>query len=270
MPSYERIIVAGAPGSSKTHSWLTIAEALPNSMFYVFDPEDGVERIRAASFPQVKNICYYFTPFWFRKLEQIGERRWFGGVSEATSKIKQDVKPNDWVIVESLPSMWDTAQSGFVGAIWDKGIGEYFLERRKTMENAGAKSKRLEAFDGWRDWGVIKKMHNDDFIIPICFQLPVHSYMTSSLSVTTMGEKEKEDPDIRGFYGDSLVRVDGEKRNVFRVQTILIFYGNKKTGWSYSTFVKDRGNREWKDKAPLVNFAAQYLGGVAKMPGILG
>ena len=611
MPSYERIIAAGAPGSSKTHSWLTIAEALPNSTFHVFDPEDGAERIRAASFPHVKNICYYSTPFWFKKLEHIGEKGWFGGVSESFSKVRQEVKPGDWVVVESLPSIWDIAQSGFVGAVWDKGIGEYFLERRKAMENAGAKSKKLEAFDGWKDWctddqteimtlhgwkkytglkqgekvlalsaspwgsrwepvldlyvgphknrtmvhldgvshnslttqdhrwlvesqiggrkyvtrwktsktlstndriptqaprldlpqqarysdtlvelaawhmtegcalhptdrpstrviisqsetihpnyvrqirlalsiefgshgwcekrrdsgvvemwlnsgpshvldtlapnklptkeflhsltlgqldifistclagdgsvrptgqrsfaqsnreraetfelacilrglptrswdrtrpvrwgkpdsyeisllssrgsfpigavaqlpyheekglsgraiaeevthegivwcpvtpsgtwlarrggkvyftgnSVIKKMHNDDFIIPICFQLPVHSYMTSSLSVTTMGEKEKEDPDIRGFYGDSLVRVDGEKRNVFRVQTILIFYGNKKTGWSYSTFVKDRGNREWKDRAPLVNFAAQYLGGVAKMPGILG
>jgi len=265
MPTRERILLAGAPGSGKTYSWLTIAEALPKSTFWVIDPEDGVERNRLDFFPDVKNIKYYFTPYWTKELSKIGLDRWEGGVMEAFKEIKEKVKENDWVIVEALGALWDMAQGGFVDQVFDKGIGEYFLEARLEFQKLAKSGKgtRLNALEGFKDWVVIKKMHNDDLIVPICYQLHVHSIFTSSLSITQRGEASKEDADIQSFYGDSLIRVDGEKRNPFRVQTIIACRGTPKKGFMLNTMFKERGKRKWLEDAKNVNFFYQYLVSVA-------
>lgn len=283
----ERILVGGNTGSGKTHGWLTIAQAFPDLHFHVIDPEDGVDRTRIG-FPnkdhpvELKNITYYATPQWLGEVapETPGSKdRFVGGVTGAFARIKSTAKPGDWVVVEAMGAMWDMAQDGFVGAIWDKGIGEYFLERRKAQEEQeqairegklkGKVSSRLDAMDGWKDWLVIKKLHNSDFIIPICTRLPVHSYFTTSMSVTSKAEAAKEDPDIQSMYGETLIRYEGEKRNPFRVQTGFIFSGNKRDAFFMTTFLKEWSNRAWMTKVPLHNFALQYLVAVGgwKFPG---
>jgi len=256
----ERILVGGPAGTGKTYEWLTIARLLPNRKFHVIDPDSGVIRVwknDMDGFKDLTNIDYYFTPVWFEELKKT-EDGWRGGIKEAFDQVKTRAKPDDWVVVEALDGIWDLAQGGFVDAVFDKGIGEYFLERRKSLTD---KATRLDALDGWKDWTVIKKMHNDDFINKVCYQLPVHVYMTTGISVTTQSLASKEDAETRSFYGDSLFRLDGEKRNGRRVQSIFIFNKGKE-GWKYMTFLKDRG-RIWVENEELFDFGIQYLQGVA-------
>lgn len=261
--SRERILMGGAPGTGKTFAWLTIARANPDVTFHVIDPDDGVIRVwqenveGQAPFANVKNINYYFTPFWYGTLNphEIGQ---IGGVHQAYLDIKSKAKPNDWIVVEMISQLWQMVQGAFVQEIFNEGIGEYFLKARKNMK---ASSGSLNPLEGWTDWQVINRMHNDDFIIPLNYRLPCHTFITSSVSVLS-GSNSKEDPEVKSFYGDSKIRFEGQKHNVFRAQSIFIVSRNSQGQWQISTILKDRG-RAWMVKEVLYDFSLQYLRGKA-------
>lgn len=261
----ERIEIGSTEGAGKTYAWLTIAANCPKNKFYVIDPDDGVRRVWYNEFKDVNNIEYYFTPKWFHKgfdgyrvrptadliNDGSGKKNIFkSGIADAWKLIKPKIKEGDWLISEHMHLIWNSSQEMFADEIFDKEIGNYFLERRKAMD---AGSKKLEAFQGWTDWSVINKAHNDDFINDICFDNPGHVFMTTSTSMSQPGAKE--DADIKAFYGDTSIRFDGQKHVVFRVQTKMIF---KVTGrgkdrkYIMNTFLKDRGRehveeQEWSD-----------------------
>jgi len=273
----ERIISGGAPGAGKTYDWATIARALPKSKFYVIDPDDGVRRVLYETineervFPDLSNIEYYFTPTWYtngaenvpkvNRLDDDELKAFRCGVADAWKTIKPKVKSDDWIIVEHLGNIWARVQDGFADEVFDKDIGQYFLERRKAMK---AGSKRLEALEGWTDWSVVNKLHNDDFIISVCFEQPAHVYMTTAISVIDPS-RTKEETEIKAFYGDTNIRFEGQKHNPFRAQTIIIkkAVGSKDDKkFVANTFLKDRG-REWMREQEISDFYYDYLVGVA-------
>ena len=269
----ERILVGGTEGTGKTYAWLTIARALPKVKFYIIDPDDGVRRVWYNEFPDVTNIEYYFTPKWFntdyetyskqgpKSTRTDNDRLAFrSGVADAWKTIQGKVKLGDWVIVEHLHLLWASVQDTFADEVFNKSIGEYFLEKRKMMKTG---SKRLDAMEGWNDWGVINKMHNDDFMIKVCYDNPGHVFMTTSTNMVQPGSKE--DADIKAFYGETSIRFEGQKHNVFRAQTKLI---TKQSGrgenreYIMSTFGKDRG-RTWLEEESWSDFYYQYLVAIA-------
>jgi len=267
----ERILAGGTEGSGKTYAWLTIARNQPEHKFYVIDPDDGVRRVWYPEFKDVTNIEYYFTPKWFAKdyetyskgpqSEKLNDGSgrsgiFKSGVADAWKIIKPKVKPGDWIVTEHLHLLWNSTQDMFADEVFSKDIGQYFLEKRKAMKEG---AKRLEALEGWTDWSVINKMHNDDFMIPVCYENPAHLFMTTSVSLLQPGIKE--DVDLKAFYGDTSIRFEGQKHNVFRAQTKLIFkVGGSKDARSYkfSTFLKDRG-RSWVLDEEWSDFYFSYL-----------
>jgi len=223
-------------------------------------------------FPECKNIEYYFTPTWFSKdyetfknkgptltpLKDGSDRPgiYKAGVADAWKTIKPKVKADDWVILEHMHLLWSSIQDAFADEVFDKDIGNYFLEKRKLMKEG---SKRLEALEGWTDWNVINKLHNDDFTVKVCYDNPGHVFMTTSTSMTQ--PNAKEDANLKAFYGDSTIRFEGQKHNVFRVQTKLIMKQmgrGKDREYAMSTFTKDRG-REWLEECTWEDFYFQYL-----------
>ena len=267
MELQERILLAGGAGTGKTYGWLTIARYFSNSKFYVIDPDDGVRRVWYSEFPEVNNIEYYVTPKWYGKNYETCKNRpvavpikgrqncYQSGVADAWKLIKPKLKENDWVIIEHLGTLWDMVQSGFASEIFRENVGEYFLETRKNLKPG---DRTLDAFKGWTDWPTINKMHNDDFIIPVCFENPAHVLMTSSISISTSGDKE--DIEVKQFYGDTKIRIEGQKRNPFRAQTILLLtrQNRKPPKYMMETFVKDRG-RQWIDTREWSDMALDYL-----------
>jgi len=262
MPIRERICVIGAPGTGKTFQWLKIAQALPRVTFHVIDPDDGVDRVRVPEFPDLKNINYYFTPDWFGELVAIGDRRWMGGVDAAARKVLSGHKEGDWIVLEHMGAQWDLVQSSFTDEVFGKDIGQYFLERRKAQS---PRMTRLDAFDGWKDWVVIKKLYNEDYFNKMCYRTKAHLYITSSFSIVSDAVAAKEEPEIQEFYVGTKIRIEGEKKIPFKVHTVLLFSGNFKTGWRVSTFQKER-SRRWLDQVPLSDFYVQYLSRVAGWP----
>ena len=83
------------------------------------------------------------------------------------------------------------------------------------------------------------------------YQLPSHIIVTSK--VTPLASSDETE--IRSLYSFLGIRPEGEKRNSYRVHTILYLSRDKK-GW-YMTTVKDRGRRQL-DKVPVTDFAIQY------------
>lgn len=255
----ERIMAGGSFGTGKTKAWLDIAANCPDSKFYVIDPDDGVKRVwYTEEFKNVKNIEYYSTPRWFTTSIDVVPKVnkdedpncYICGVADAWETIKPKIKKGDWIIVEHLHLLWQMVQSAFADEVFGKSIGKYFLQARKSMDD---NSKRLDALQGWVDWPVINKLHNDDFIIPICFENPAHVFMTTSVSMG--GDNSKEDKDLKSFYGESTIRLEGQKHNPYRAQTILLFKHTgsmSKPDYKINTFLKDRGrkflvDRKWND-----------------------
>jgi len=285
---FERILVVGMAGSGKTYNWLKIAQWSPKRRFHVIDPDDSVDRVRYGNsdgynrdFPDMNNINYYLTPTWFGKLVQAGPDRWMGGTIDAFHKIREDFKPGDWIIVEQGGLLWENVQSGFTDEVFNKDIGQYFLERRRAQyeqdealiasQKAGQQVRKQKdsgsAFEGWKDWSVINKLYNADFIMPLCYELRAHVYMTSTLTVVDPKSQSirKEDPEIALFYAGSPFRIDGQKHVPVKMQSILLLAGNPNVGFVMSTFIKDRGRR-WMRQVPIVNFPVQYLVAVGKWP----
>ncbi len=264
----ERIMLGGVMGSGKTYAWLTIARMYPNSKFYVIDPDDGARRVWFPEFPEVKNIEYYFTPRWYTKGFEEYQKKpsaivtdkdrncYLSGVADSWYLIKPKLREKDWIIVEHMGMIWPSALNGFTDEVFMKDIGSYFLEARKKMKPG---SKKLDAMEGWTDWNVINKMHNDDFVIPICFENPAHVLMTTSVSIAQEGAKE--DADIKAFYGDTKIRLEGQKHTPYKMQTIILMSANgkpKERKHYMTTFLKDRG-RAWMDNKEWTDFALDYL-----------
>ena len=269
----ERILVAGAPGTGKTYAWACLARAMPKHKFYVIDPDDGVRRVLyevdesgERVFPDLSNIEYYFTPKWYtdgvvnigkvNKLEDKELKAFQCGVADAWKVIKPKVKADDWIVVEHMGNIWARVQDGFTDEVFNKDIGQYFLERRKAMTQG---AKRLDALEGWTDWSVINKLHNDDFMVPICFENPGHVYMSTAF--TMVEPRAKEDAEIKAFYGDSSIRLEGQKHNPFRAQTMLLFKASGSRDsrkYFVNTFLKDRG-RPWMVEQEITDFFYDYL-----------
>ena len=107
-------------------------------------------------------------------------------------------------------------------------------------------------------------MHNDDFIIKVCYDNPGHVFMTTSTTMTQANAKG-EDAALKAFYGESTIRFEGQKHNVFRVQTKLIMKQEgrgKDRKFIMSTFTKDRG-RTWLNEYDWSDFYLEYLSTIA-------
>lgn len=275
----ERIMLGGVPGTGKTYAWATMARMLSENKFYVIDPDDGVRRVlyevdektKERIFPDLSNIEYYFTPKWYHKdFQNVGKAdrledkqliSFISGVADAWKLIKPKLKSGDWIILEHLGNLWARVQDGFSDTVFQKDIGQYFLEQRLQLSSG---AKRLDALKGWTDWSVINKMHNDDFIIPVCFENPAHVLMTTAVSQIQAGDRTEEQ-DLKAFYGDNLIRYEGQKHNIYRAQTILLFQAEGKAvnrKYYMSTFLKDRG-RPWMERKDWYDFGYQYMVEVA-------
>ena len=234
----ERILVYGQSGCGKSYAHLKIAEAYPMSKFYIIDTDDSIPRMVANELTELHNIEVYPAQDWL-------------GCVKALEEIKSKVKPDDWLVVDMLCSVWDFVQTYFIEEVFNQDTGSFFLQARKELKT-GASS--LSALKGWVDWTVINKLYQG-WINEITYRLPCHVFFTCKAARIS----KEDDPGTQDIYSIFGVKPEGEKRNIYRVHSVFLL-AHDRNGYNIST-VKDRGRigLENHPLTPEQNFATRYL-----------
>jgi len=245
----ERILMMGAPGSGKTYQWMKTAQLLKptGAKFRVIDTDAAIPFMLDTQFPDLKvenggNVIVLSAYDWPH-------------YREALQKLLKDSKPNDWGVVDMIDNAWSTVQSYFVGEVFQKDIGDYFLEIRKSIEAAKKRSRSImqDAMKGWVDWPVVNKLY-EDWILPLVHQETFHLYATTKAQPVT----NEDDPAIKLVFGENGIRPSGQKHLGHQMHSIFLLLWDGKSGW-FITTVKDRSGRQYFDRDVLLSFPKQYL-----------
>ena len=243
--SRERILVYGDTGSSKTTSYLNVARWLQRSgssaRIYVADTDNAVPDMLDEGYDDLNNVVV--TPVY--------------GFDEYQDWIKQTVSvvnPDDWIVVDMLGDAWTAAQRYFTERVFGADLGNYFLRVREYNEMT-EKDKR--EFDGWTDWKVINKLHQD-FTNLLCLRNTCHVLCATK---QTPVNARIDDSTMVGTYGRFGVRPEGQKHLGHSFRTVLLVQHPSKNRWTIQS-VKDRERRALEG-AELSDFTLVYLKGVA-------
>ena len=235
----ERILVTGPAGSGKSYSAFKIAELFPDKCFYLMDTDSSAERLLSLEFPHLQNVTVYPAIDW-------------PACQKFADEIKSKLKPGDWIIIDSICSVWEFVQAYFVSEVFKEGIGEYFLSVRKTLS---ANSKRLDALKGWTDWVTVNKLYQE-LAHKLFYAYTSAPYLANIYAVAKATKLSKED-DQEMLDSYSLVgyKPEGEKRNAFRVHTLLLFTNSRNE--YFCTTIKDRG-RNKMERQKVTDFGLEY------------
>ena len=238
----EKILVFGNSGTGKSTAWLTIADMAQKTKspahFYVLDTDNAIEsRMLGQGFPHLNNVtvfeCFEWTQY-----------------KAAMEKVCELAQPHDWVIVDLVSQAWTAVQDYFTQEVFHKGMGDYFLEVRKTLA-AGAQS--LGALSGWTDFIVINGLYNA-WVAPLLIRPRFNVYTTAESKMIRDDEKDKS---TKLYFGPLGVKPAGQKNLPFQHHTVLLS-SEPRSGEYVLTTIKDRV-REKLNAAPWTNFATDYL-----------
>jgi len=235
----ERILTLGGPGSGKTFGWLKLASYFKQAELYIIDTEIGGER-SLQEFPDLKNVHIYPVADWTE-------------YRQAEKEILDKATEGDWIVLDMADKAWSAVQRYFISEIFDKEMGEYFLEARKKIKK-DAKSLfagRDAALKGWLDWPVVRRLY-EDFFLPLVYRTPAHLYIATAAQPVS----EDDEREVRELFGPYGLRPAGQKALGYQPDTVLLL-AHAKDGY-YVTTVKDRGGRKYFDRAKLHNLALQY------------
>lgn len=256
---WERILVLGITGSGKSYQWQSMARFLfsTGAKFYVVDTDNDINYMLVNQFPDLLpanggNVFVFPAHDW---------EEYEGVVNYISNNLKP--KPIDWIIVDKINHAWDTVQRHFINSVYDKDMGEYFLDIRRKLEAQHAvdgKNKSLvkEALSGWMDWPVINALYNE-WIAPIVYQVHCHVYATTDADKLS---KEDDNVEILNLTGALGLKIDGQKKLGGQFHSIFLYKTNGKK-WQIRT-IKDRAGRTYLEDEPFFNFYMQYLVMTAK------
>jgi hypothetical protein len=245
IPTYERILLYGGPGTGKTSAWLDIARTyqLTNTpgVFHVLDTDSTTARMVASSYANLTNL-------------DIREAYDWPEYRQHTANFHAIAKPEDWIIIDQVSSAWQTLQRYFTNEVFHQDMGAYFLSARKAM---AGDEKKLKAFQGWTDWTVINAMYLD-WIQPLILRPKCHLLATSIADVVSDDLDEKSSKTLFARYG---YKPGGQKHLGYQFHSVLLTSYDPIRKWSIST-PKDR-EREILEGRPIKSFTRDYLMGVA-------
>jgi hypothetical protein len=234
----ERILTIGGAGSGKTEGWMRLALRFKAAQFYVIDTQLSAERSLQA-YPSVQNVTIYPAVDWLE-------------YRAAQKEIEKLSQPNDWAVLDMADMSWPAVQREYVDGMFDKELGDYWLEARRKLTESKAAKKGFPVLDGWKDWSVINKMY-DDFMFSLVYRVKANLYMTAMATPVS----EDDEKEIRELYGPYGLKPAGQKALGHQPDTVLLLAHSERDRWTYTT-IKDRGGRKYVERAPLINFALQY------------
>lgn len=237
----ERILLFGPAGSGKSTAAASIAsmaqKTRSDARFHVIDTDLAWDRMLIEGYPDLSNVEVYTSLEWPE-------------YKESLAKIRSVIRPNDWVVVDLVSNAWETVQSYFTEQVFDRDIGDYFLQVRKDLKTG---KKSLEAFSGWVDWSVINAMYKT-WTNDLLFKT-----RANVICMAKMGKvhQDQDDKATRLLFGQHGVKPEGQKSLAYQFHTVLLT-GEPRTGEYTLTTIKDR-ERAQLDKTPVKKFALDYL-----------
>lgn len=146
--------------------------------------------------------------------------------------------PGDWFVAEMMGSMWDFAQDEFTRMVHGETLAEYILAARIDAQKAAdvaekkgkdgskevMKGMAYNSLSGRLDWPAIKKMHNNDFRDYLITHGRFNILFTTEAQAVS--QDERDSGRFKNFHQLGY-RPDGEKENIFRVDTIMFLYRDK-------------------------------------------
>lgn len=247
-PRRERILVYGGPGSSKTRSWLTIADLYRKmkspGTFYHLDTDDAYDA-NVEEFPALAESGIVVSQYVYD----------WEMYTEVAKEFAAKAGPDDWIVTDLFDKGWEEAQNYFSEQVFGVDKGDYFLAARMEMEESKKKNKNLQPFDGWTDWSVIKPLHAQ-WANNVIFRHKAHVYLAATQKPISRANDKKDVIDTFGHLGS---KPGGEKSiGVHGVNTVIKFTQKVKGTWIMDT-AKDRGSRDIMDGTVNKNFAMDYL-----------
>ena len=247
-PRRERILNYGGPGSSKTRSWLTIAEMYrktkTSGTFYHLDTDDAYWA-NVEEFPELPDSGKVVSNYAYD----------WEGYQALANEYKSKATPDDWIVGDLFDKGWEEVQNYYCQQTFGMDLADYFLMKRKEDEEKKKKGKNFQPLEGWVDWSVIKPMHAQ-FANNLIFRHPAHVYLAATQKPVSRGTDKNDIIDTFGHLGS---KPGGEKSiGVHGVNTVLKFSQKKPGTWTMDT-AKDRGAREMMIGVENKNFALDYL-----------
>jgi len=219
----EKVLLAGDTNTSKTMSLVQLALIYPDRRVVILDPDDGVGKVIYELGVELPNLTTIpVTPDW-------------AGMIEKYKETKLTLTPDDWLCMDMMGRFWDFCQNFYSRTVFGKTPSEHLLALRNQ-----AKSVSFGGFDGLTDWTVIKRLHNEELVDDALLWSPFNVMATTSISTYLPVEKVPK-TGVEGLIASEFgVKVEGEKHNVYRFDTIAILR-RARTGAYTFKLAKDKG-----------------------------
>lgn len=232
----ERILVYGGTGSGKSDSWLSIAEALNNTdtMFYCLDTDRSIRRLLSTDYTHLNNVKVVECRSWdtfeatLKRLNELGLK---------------DKRQQDWIIIDFVDQLWQFIQNWFTQKYFGKDFDDYIGQVREATKSKDA--KKLELLKGWTDWQVINATYQDA-VNELALEFDCNHFWTAKeREYSKQAQDDESDKELKNAFMNLGFAPDGEKRNSYRVHTVLYF--NNDGNYYNLTTIKDRGRIKLKN-----------------------
>jgi len=206
-----------------------LAVMFPDKKVLIFDPEDGVGKaITELGFtPEtLPNLTVYkVLPDWKAMLTFY-------------DAVKGMYQEGDWICPDMLGKFWDMAQQYYSVRVFGQDPIEHLLTLRSQAQKTS-----FGGFDGLQDWSLIKRMHNELFLDDMVINSRCNVMATTSIGTYLPIEKvpQTETDQVGNLLALKFgIKMEGEKHNSFRFDTIILLQRTKSNQFIYH-IVKDKG-----------------------------
>ncbi len=225
----EAILLPGGTNVGKTLTLVSLAWLKPESQVVIFDPENKVRLVleelgmKPEDMPNLRLVLV--TPRW-------------NEFADTYKGLRESLTGNDWVCFDMMGRFWDLAQNYFSSEVFGMSPAEHIVALRRASKRAD-----FEGFDGLTDWTVIKRMHNEDIMDDAVLWRPFNVCATTSLTSYSPREKLPKNG-VEGLMVQEFPespKIEGEKHNKFRFDSIAVLYQRLDTGAYCFKVVKHKG-----------------------------
>lgn len=245
-PFAERWLLFGGGGAGKTNCALNTIQHCADGEMFVCEHDFSMAYVQALAtdFTDVVDRVHVSTPepYWEPYTKQLAE------------VCKMGNPEKDWLVIDSISPTWEMCQDWYLFQIYGDDFATHMIKLRAEYKDD------MKAFAAARsadmNWPDVKKEYASRVYRPI-------QAWHGNLIITAEAKKVsgQDSNDIQMEFGPIGYKPSGESRLMY-VAASNIFLDHPKRGLWRMTTTKNR-NREELDKAPVDDFAVDFLQDIA-------